>query len=199
MEFDGRNGKQGHFHHGKLQGSGSAIPDPNPHTDPNAHVSKNGCGSDTNANSNSYACLDSNRNATTKSDTNANSYVCLDSNRNATTKSDPNANSDTHYHRHANANANANANPCFNTGRDSYTDADTKEEISEGSSSASFAYAYPLISSSTINQGPPIYEGEVVYLMPAPPPDPSEGSGWGRGSPATLGPTEKACLFKTPG
>jgi len=63
MEFDGRNGKQWRFYHGTLQGSGSAIPYPKPHTDPNAHVSNNGHGSDTNANS--YTCLDSNRNTAT--------------------------------------------------------------------------------------------------------------------------------------
>jgi hypothetical protein len=33
MEFNGSNGKQGCFYQSELQGSGSAIPDPNPHTD----------------------------------------------------------------------------------------------------------------------------------------------------------------------
>ena len=35
MEFNGSNGKQGCFYHSKLQGSGSAIPDPNAHADSN--------------------------------------------------------------------------------------------------------------------------------------------------------------------
>ena len=58
-----------------------------------------------------------------------------------------------HLFCHRHAHAHANANPCFSTGRDSYTDADAKEEIPEEPSPASFTYAYPyaLISSSTIN------------------------------------------------
>ena len=57
MEFNGSNGKQGRFYHSKLQGSGSAIPDPN------AHSSKNGHGSNSKSKANAYR--DSNRNAAT--------------------------------------------------------------------------------------------------------------------------------------
>ena len=62
MEFDGSNGKQGCLYHSKLQGSGSAIPHPNAHTDSNYGDIIINIGI---AHSNSYAKLDSNRNAAT--------------------------------------------------------------------------------------------------------------------------------------
>ena len=82
MEFNGSNGKQRCFYHSKLQGSGSAIPDPNPHTDPNAHA-------DPNTNSNTYAYPYANSNSDTNaypgSNSNAYANANTDSNRNAAT------------------------------------------------------------------------------------------------------------------
>src|SRR5207249_12142629 len=99
------------------------------------------------ANATSESKRDAPPDASTYADANASSYAYAkrDSNRNAATYSDANANSDPHSHRHSHASP----NPCVNTGRDSYADADAKEEIWEGPSSAPFAYANSLITSPT--------------------------------------------------